>query len=509
VAPARAVAPAGAPPGWSQALLAAAGEAAADARAAVAYAPDPDAYFRGEDPLALMRAVPDLRWLELDRTAAGPPGPEDSPFVCGLVLRALSAAEPEDVRAVFRRVGDQAQVVPLAPVRPAAPAARAPGRTVRVDAAGLAAVSELVDELIIAKNVLAHETAQALGEGASQGVAAAQLALERAVTALHGAVGRITLAPLGRLFSRLPRQVREMAEAVGKEVELAVTGEDVVVDKPIMDALYEPLIHLLRNAVDHGLEPPGERRAAGKPARGLIRIAARTHGDTAVIEVTDDGRGLDFRKIRAAAVARGVVSEAAAAALEDREAAELIFASGFSTAREVSDLSGRGVGLDAVRAALAAVGGRIEVDSRPGEGTTMRLIAPFRTVLARVAVLQVGQDRFGAPLEAIREVVRVPRAQVTAVRAGEAVVVREEVIPLLHLGRLLGGGPSAADPLAVLVVDGPDGRVGVAVDRVAESLQAPIQAPSPLLAGLAGLQGSILQGDGRVLLVLDLAGLTS
>jgi two-component system chemotaxis sensor kinase CheA len=317
------------------------------------------------------------------------------------------------------------------------------------------------------------------------------------------------LAPLRRLFAPLPRQVRDMADALGKPVELLVSGEEVAVDKAIMDGLYEPLIHILRNAVDHGLEPPEVRAAAGKPARGVIRLAATPRGDVAVIEVADDGAGLDLPRIRTAAVERGLLSAEAVMALSDREAADLIFMPGFSTARKVTDLSGRGVGLDAVRAALARIGGRVEVESRPGQGAVVRMSAPLRTVLTRVAILCVGAERFGAPLDAIREVVRVPRAQVSAVRAGKAVVVRDEVIPLMHLGELLGGDSSLADPLTVAVVDSAGGRVGVAVDRVDETLMAPVQAVSPLLSGLAGLTGSILQGDGRVLFLLDLAALTS
>jgi two-component system, chemotaxis family, sensor kinase CheA len=181
---------------------------------------------------------------------------------------------------------------------------------------------------------------------------------------------------------------------------------------------------------------------------------------------------------------------------------------GFSTARTVTGLSGRGVGLDAVRAALARIGGRVDVESRPGQGAILRMTAPLRTLLMRVAVLCVGEERFGAPLEAIREVVRVPRAAVTAVRSGEAVVVRDEVIPLMHLGELLGGEKSGADPLVVAVIQQADGRVGLAVDRVAESLEAPVQAASPLLAGLPGVRGSVLQANGNILLLLDVRALT-
>jgi two-component system chemotaxis sensor kinase CheA len=491
------------PPNWARDLVRVAG---LPARAAVQYAPDSEAYFRGEDPLAIVGKVPDLLWLELDRR----PSEADTPFACDLVLRALSGAPPEAVAAALRLAGDQAEVVALeASAASQSPAPRAT-RTVRVEAASLDAASDLLDQLIIAKNALAHETAATLGERAddAKGIAGAQLALDRAATALHSAVGRMRLAPLRRLFAPLPRQVREMADVLGKQVELAITGEEVAVDKAIMDGLYEPLIHTLRNAVDHGVEAPSVRLAAGKPARATIRLAAAPRGDVAVIEVADDGAGLDLARIRQIAAERGLISPADAEALSDRQAAELIFMPGFSTARAVTGLSGRGVGLDAVRAALARIGGRVEVETHPGQGAVVRMTAPLRTLLVRIAVFCVGTERFGAPLDTIREVVRIPRAAVTAVRSGEAVMVRDEVIPLMHLAELLGRERSCADPLIVAVIQQADGRVGLAVDRVAESLQAPVQAISPLLGGLAGLRGSVLQADGRILLLLDLRALT-
>ncbi len=490
--------------GWALELARVAG--LNNARAAVQYNPDAEAYFRGEDPLALIGKIPGLLWLELDRRLLD----ADTPFACDLVLRALSSAPLDAVAAALRLAGDQAEVVALDVAAPAQSPAPVASRTVRVEAASLDAASDLLDQLIIAKNALAHETATALGERASgaRGMAGAQLALDRAVTELHGAVGRMRLAPLRRLFAPLQRQVREMADALSKQVELTISGEEVAVDKAIMDGLYEPLIHVLRNAVDHGVEPPSVRLAAGKPEHAAIRLAAAPRGDVAVIEVSDDGAGLDLARIRQIAVERTLISPTAAEALSDRQAAELIFMPGFSTARTVTGLSGRGVGLDAVRAALARIGGRVEVESRPGQGALVRMTAPLRSLLMRVAVLCVGEERFGAALEMIGEVVRVPRAAVTAVRSGEAVVVRDEIIPLMHLGELLGGDKSRADPLIVAVIQQAEGRVGLAVDRVAESLEAPVQTASPLLAGLPGVSGSVLQADGRILLLLDIRALT-
>ena len=484
-----------APSDWALALVRASG--AANARAAVRYTPDAEAYFRGEDPLATLRAVPDLLWLDLE--SAGPDA--DTPFVCDLTLSALSAAPREAVAAALRLVGDQAEIVAL----DAAASAPNPSRTVRVDAAQLDAASDLLAQLIVAKNALAYETAQALGEAA--GVGRAQLALDRATAALHEALGRMRLAPLRRLFASLPRQAREIAEALGKTVELSMSGEEVALDKAILDGLYEPLVHVLRNAVDHGLEAPEVRLAAGKPAAGRIRVSAEPRGDAVEIAVADDGAGLDLARIRAIAAGRGLV--AADAALSDADAADLIFAPGFSTAREVTEISGRGVGLDAVRAAMARLGGRVGVESRPGAGVTIRMTAPLRSLLTRIAIFTVGREQFGAPLHSIREMVRVRRSEVMDVRARQAIVVREAVTPLFRLVDLVGGESDAGDTFPALIVETGQGPVAVAVDRIEVFLQAPVQPAGPLLSGLKGVSGSFLREDGGVLLLLDLAALAS
>ncbi len=480
-----------APADWALALVRASG--VANARVAIRYTPDSEAYFRGEDPLAAVRAVPNLLWLDLES-----PGPDaDTPFVCDLTLSALSAAPREAVAAALRLIGDQAEIVALDVAR----AAPTQSRTVRVDAGQLDAASDLLAQLIVAKNALAYATAQA------NGVGGAQLALDRTTAALHEAIGRMRLAPLRPLFASLPRQAREMAEALGKTVDLAISGEDVALDKAILDGLYEPLVHVLRNAVDHGVEAPDARLGAGKPARGRICVSAVPRGDTVEIAVEDDGAGLDLARIRTTAAARGLV--AAGQILTDGEAADLIFAPGFSTARKLTEISGRGVGLDAVRAAMARLGGRVGVESRPGAGVTVRMTAPLRTLLTRIAIFTVGKEQFGAPLHSIREMVRVRRSEVMEVRAREAIVVREDVTPLFRLAGLVGGEAEAAETFTALIVETGQGPAAIVVDRVDVILQAPVQPAGSLLSGLKGVTGSFLREDGSVVLLLDLAVLAT
>jgi two-component system chemotaxis sensor kinase CheA len=225
------------------------------------------------------------------------------------------------------------------------------------------------------------------------------------------------------------------------------------------------------------------------------------------ILVEDDGAGLDLARIRAVAAARGLV--AADEALSDAEAADLIFASGFSTARRLTEISGRGVGLDAVRAAMTRLGGRVRVESRPGAGVTLRMTAPLRTLLTRIVIFTVGREQFGAPLRSIREMVRVRRSEVMEVRAKQAIVVREEVTPLFPLAALVGGNSEGGDTFPALIVETGQGPAAIAVDRVDVVLQAPVQPAGSLLSGLKGVAGSFLREDGNVVLLLDLAALAS
>ena len=217
------------------------------------------------------------------------------------------------------------------------------------------------------------------------------------------------------MFSRFPRQVREIAATLGKDVDLTVSGHDVAVDKSMVERLFEPLLHVIRNALDHGLEAPEARRAAGKSERGSLTIAARARGDEVAIEITDDGRGIDVGRVRSLAIARGVVEAAAAAELSDDAIANLIFAAGFSTASAVSELSGRGVGMDAVRAAITEMGGRVALENQPGRGLTVRLSLPAHVVLTKILVIRAGEERFGVPLESVSETHRVRRDHVTAI----------------------------------------------------------------------------------------------
>lgn len=494
-------------PAWALALAAEA--ALRGPGVAVRYAPAADSYFRGDDPMAIVRAIPGLIKLTVSAEPSSDPRAYD-PFRCTLRLTAVAQAQMADVAAALKLVRDQ---VELAAVEPAAsaPSGGMRLRTLNIDADRLDAAAAILDELVIAKNALAHDVRLAAGvaPGGRQ-LLARQAALERLVSDLHGAVNDLRLTPLRHLFSRFPRQVREIADGLGKSVELEISGDDVALDKAVVEGLFEPILHLLRNAIDHGIEPPALRQDMAKPERARIVLSARPRGAEVEVEVSDDGRGIDVGVVRELAVSRGVATQDAVASMTDAAAAELIFAAGFSTASTLSDLSGRGVGMDAVRTAITRLGGRVALANRPGQGLTVRLTLPAQVLLKRILVVGAGGERFGVPLEAIRETHRVRRDELTAVRESRAYVRRETVIPLLRLGDLLGGAAAAeAEVFPVLSIVAGGDEVGVQVDSIGERMEAPMRPMAGLMAAYPGVLGTVLQGDGRVLLVLDLEELAA
>ncbi|ASG22755.1 chemotaxis protein CheA [Nitrospirillum viridazoti] len=488
---------------------------------ALRYVPDAGCYFRGDDPVAFARAVPDLLALRITRRDVAAPVAADAydPYACDLVVELLSAAAPEVVKGPFRFVPDQIQLLswspPPSPSAPVPPPALAEGpRSLRVEASRIDALAQLVDELVVAKNALsdlAGQMADGLApQAAAQILGDRQAALDRLVARLHRTVMGIRLVPILPLLRRFPRVVRETATALGKEVDLAVDGQDVQVDKAIVEGLFEPLTHLLRNAVDHGIEPAAERAAAGKPARALISLVARREGDHVVIDVADDGRGMDPVRIRRAAAARGLLPDRMLDALADDQVLDLVFRPGFSTAEAVTDLSGRGVGMDAVRAAVGRLGGSVGISSASGQGTTVRLVLPLNLVLTKVMIVTVAGERYGIPMDGIVETARVDPDRVFPIRAGRAFVLRDTAVPLLSLAALLGlpeearadGGPCRA------VVARMGGElVAVEVGAFVGRRDVVLRPLTGLLSAMPGVLGTTLLGDGHVLMILDVPGL--
>jgi two-component system, chemotaxis family, sensor kinase CheA len=415
----------------------------------------------------------------------------------GLESLALNSPRP-----LLKAMGDGAS---------AGEAADAPATSnvsIRVDAARMDQLVDLVGEIVIARNSLSQ-----LARRAEAGLPPAEVrrelkeradAMERLTTLLQQDVLRMRLMSVAPVFRRFPRLIRETARSLGKSVALVIAGEETETDKSVLDMLFEPLVHLVRNALDHGIEMPDERKALGKPVEGVLSLTARQSGDRVVIEVSDDGRGLDEQRIRRAAVARGLLSEEAASALAEAEALQLVFQPGFSTASSVSDLSGRGVGMDAVRTAVEGVGGHVHLSSRPGQGTTCQLELPIGLAVTRVIVVRVGAERFGLPMSRSTEALDLPRQDIHSLPGGAVFVHRGKTLPLVLLSDLLGVPQSPKGDLArVLLISSRHGSVGLAVDGLDERLDVLLRPPEGLLATMPALLGTTLLGNGCVLLVLD------
>jgi two-component system chemotaxis sensor kinase CheA len=392
---------------------------------------------------------------------------------------------------------------------PAPPASQAAETTLRVDVERIDSLVRLTGELLIAKNAVGHsaDRAQTVADPRALAVALKNqhLLLDRLVGELQRSVFSLRVLPLQHAFQRFPRLVREMATSLGKPTRLMIEGATTEADKTIVEAISEPLLHILRNGLDHGVESASERAALGKPAIATIWLRAARQGEHVVIEVEDDGRGIDAARIREVARQRNVATEAAIAAMADEEVIDLIFAPGLSTAGEVTALSGRGVGMDVVRTTIERLGGGVSVSSRPHHGTTVRLALPFTVMMTKVLTVEAAGQVFGVPLEAVVETVRVGRDAISPIGAARAMVLRGRTVPVIDLAQALGKEALRSDGDANVLVVSLAGQLGgLEVDRLGVRMDVMLKPPEGLLAGIPGIDGTTLLGDGRVLIVLDL-----
>lgn len=499
-------------PGWATALRK--GCLAPGALTAIRYVPTEGAYFSGDDPVGLMEAIPGLVHLRLAlREDEADEGPYD-PFACRLIIEALATATVVEARAVLRFVPDQVEIValPAAEAEAVVVGADADGagavRTLRVDAGRVEALAAMVDELVATRTALAalSSLAKAGAQAAevSRSLAAQSETLDRLTGRLHRQVMALRMTPVAPLLRRFPRLARELARSMGKEIDILVEDNGVEADKTIIEGLFEPLTHLMRNAIDHGIESPEGREAGGKPPKGTIRLTARADGGRLELTLADDGAGIDAETIRAAVRAKGLVGEDALAELGDAEVVNLVFTPGFSTARALTEVSGRGVGMDAVKTAVQKLGGRILIESEPARGTTMRITLPLSLTLTKVMVVVSGHEAWGVPMDRVLETLRVPADRITSIRNGQAFNWRNRTVPLMSLTSLTGApdAPVTGDA-RVLVLQSGGEIVGVAVDAIRERADVAVRPLDGLLAGMPGVSGATLLGDGQVLMILD------
>ena len=385
-------------------------------------------------------------------------------------------------------------------------------RVLKVSQEKIDRLMDLIGEMVVAKNALPYLAARAEVSTNPREIAREIKnqygVINRIAEELQDAIMQVRMLPVGNIFQRFPRLVRDISRKLGKQVELYMEGEDAEADKNIVESLADPLIHIVRNSLDHGLEPPEERRAAGKPETGIIRITAFQEADRVIIEISDDGRGIDPARIKAKALEKGLIDEARASTLTDHEAVQLVFAAGFSTAEQISDLSGRGVGMDVVRSAIEKAHGSVQLSSELGRGTRIRIALPLSMAVTNVMIIRSAEQMFGVQMDMVVETVRVPAKAIHEIKQQRTTVLRGRIVPLYALNDLLRipepPVPNEDGEVAVLVIRLGDQDVGVIVDDFDATLDLILKPLDGVLGELGGYSGTALLGDGSVLMVLNL-----
>lgn len=390
-----------------------------------------------------------------------------------------------------------------------APAAtkEAPETTVRVDTRRLDEIMNMVGELVLVRNRLVRIGSTAADEMLSKAVANLDL-----VTAdLQTSVMKTRMQPIKKVFGRFPRVVRDLARSLKKEVTLELHGEETDLDKNLVEALADPLVHLVRNAVDHGIELPEIREKNGKPRQGTVLLTAEQEGDHILLTICDDGNGMDPEVLRRKAVEKGLMDKDAADRLSRSECFDLIFAPGFSTKTEVSDVSGRGVGMDVVKTKISQLNGSVVIDSNPGKGSRIEIKVPLTLAIMPTLMIVVADQTFALPLANVNEIFNLDLSRTHVVDGQQVVTVRDKALPLFHLRRWLSaGGSSQADNATeanVVIVSVGAQRVGFVVDTLIGQEEVVIKPLGRMLHGTPGMAGATITGDGRIAVILDVPGL--
>jgi two-component system chemotaxis sensor kinase CheA len=431
---------------------------------------------------AAVRAVPDVADVAV---AARAPGASEPAAAAAEPAAAPSEAEPASAADAS------------APVH-AAPPARKTSATVRVDALRLDQLMHFMGELVV------HRTrVESLAQGAAvDGLAEAVGDLTRSSQALQALVMQVRMIEVDAVFMRFPRLVRDLSAKMGKQVELILTGRDTELDRTVVDALGDPLVHLVRNSLDHALEPPAEREAAGKPATGVLELSARQAGGNVVITVRDDGRGIDPERVARKAAERGLITADEAAAVDMARAIELLFAPGFSTAEQTSDISGRGVGMDAVRSTLRGLGGNVVMTSEQGVGTTVQVRLPLTLAIMPALLVESQTVPFAIPLERVERTVNLAEQTVRSVTGQRMLVLSDGVLPLIDLAEALGYDP-APEAEFVVIARGAEQRMALVVERLVGQREL-VTRPLPAEAGSQScLSGGAVLSDGTISLIVD------
>jgi two-component system chemotaxis sensor kinase CheA len=381
----------------------------------------------------------------------------------------------------------------------------------RVDSSRIDTVLNLVGELIIGKSMLQqalNELAILHPKEAIRGKFADAMAFQgRVLGDLQRSVMKVRMVPVEQLFRRFPRMVRDVAKRCDKSCELTMKGQETDLDKSLLDAIAEPLTHIVRNAVSHGIESPEERRHAGKPESGVIRLDAYHHASHVIVSVSDDGRGIDLEKVMAKALKHGVLSPAEASRLSDAEMMDLVFRPGFTTAEEITEISGRGVGLDVVRSILQRLKGTVEIETRVGEGTTFRLKLPLTLAIIKALLFSVEQRLYAIPLNAVAEITRAYESDLHQVECYEVLQLRNQVLPIVRMGRPGRNRVEGRGKIFVLVIAFGERKLGLIVDSLEGEEELVIKALDDHTMTTDLVSGASILGDGRVVLIMNLVAI--
>mgnify|MGYP000855905510 CR=1 FL=1 len=378
------------------------------------------------------------------------------------------------------------------------------GKTVRVDIDRLDNLMNLVSELIIVKTRMEDTSEQSNKESMNEAIEY----LERITTSLHDAVMKVRMVPIERVFNRFPRMVRDLSKELNKEVNLEMTGEETEVDRTVIDEIGDPLIHLIRNSLDHGIEHPEERVKLGKSEVGTVKLKAYPDGNNVVIEVEDDGKGINFSKVKSKAIEKGVLTEVKAENLSKEEIIDLLFAPGFSTADTISDVSGRGVGLDVVRSKIESISGSVEVETQENIGTKFIIRIPLTLAIIQALLIKLKNEIYAIPLSSISEITSIHSTDIRDIHGQEIILYRNKTIPIVRLDKLMDVKEiEGKDEITVVVVRKGDRQAGLIVDELIGQQEIVIKPLGKYLCNVRYLAGATILGNGRISLILDVNSL--
>lgn len=520
------------------------------------YQPEESCFFLGDDPVNLLRQLPNPVLLEMQVPDPPDSSEEFDPFTCQASFRGVVYETTENILSIFQYIPEQICLLPLtsalftpesdvsepdvsplqevitaaaAGVEPAIPPEEsrfaglqdqrkgAATSFIRVDQRLVNSFMDLVGELLVARNALPYlcqraETVYRVPKLAAELDNKAE-SISQIVTSLQDVALEMRMLPVAKAFERFPRLVRDLSNKLGKKIALIMEGEETKADKDVIEALSEPLVHMVRNSLDHGIELPDERTATDKPAEGTIRLKAYQEAGFIVVEIVDDGKGIDPVRIRTKALEKGIITAESLSAMSDNEVIQLIFAPNFSTADQISDLSGRGVGMDAVQSMVTTFNGTVYVTSELGKGSTVRLTLPLSMAITNLLTIKQGGCTFGIPATELQETLgNLSLSAISTLGTEPGLKVRGELIPLFNLGRQLaipGTHPWFPERFSAVVVNIHGETIALAVDEFCDIIDAVMKPLTGMLASNPFYSGSTILGDGSIMLLLNLSQVIS